>query len=315
MTNHYFIRTPNGITGPHSAREIRAMASDGRLNARDQISGDQTRWVPAESVKGLQFRSPAPAPTAQTPKRNFHRYLITLVVIVIAATSVYVALTESTQRAANLVTEKTPVMPAVERSPQPPRNEVGAIQSNSTQAATPPPVLPQVPAASKSQTPIAPVLPITTVPNPGRIGDVQVSVTDAELRDWVVGNIGNGRMIPGPYLVLSLSIENQTASKLVKYSQWSSSGSTDQPPGFLAKGLATLEDNFGNSYTVEVESDWVFGGAKAGALYPRKPLSERLVFQPPVDGIRYLDLTLFGAAVGQPGKLTLRIPASFIVHK
>lgn len=51
----YFIRSGRQISGPYSGRQIREMASSGRLAESDEISSDKVRWVPARDIPGLCF--------------------------------------------------------------------------------------------------------------------------------------------------------------------------------------------------------------------------------------------------------------------
>ena len=55
MAQQIFTRTRGGISGPHSAGDIREMARQGTLLPSDQISFDRKAWREACELKGLEF--------------------------------------------------------------------------------------------------------------------------------------------------------------------------------------------------------------------------------------------------------------------
>lgn len=56
MSQQWYCRIGENEFGPLSAAELRAMASSGRLSARDLVrSSQENPWSPAGRVRGLQF--------------------------------------------------------------------------------------------------------------------------------------------------------------------------------------------------------------------------------------------------------------------
>ncbi len=71
MPHEFWVRSANNVRGPFAASDLQRMARDGQLQPTDEISRDQSRWKPAEEIRGLQFSTPTQqrAPVA-SPQRN-----------------------------------------------------------------------------------------------------------------------------------------------------------------------------------------------------------------------------------------------------
>jgi hypothetical protein len=66
---NYWVKTPESgaVRGPFSGSQLKAMALNGELAGSELVSVDQTKWSPAERVKGLFPVMVEPTPASQKP--------------------------------------------------------------------------------------------------------------------------------------------------------------------------------------------------------------------------------------------------------
>jgi hypothetical protein len=145
-----------------------------------------------------------------------------------------------------------------------------------------------------------------------RQGDISVRVTKV-----ILGNVeGKGgfrnesRRSEEKLLQIQLSIENLSSTKIANVTGWS------YHP-FLGHGReAELVDNFGNTYRLSRFSEFDMRPdgqiAVTADIYPGKSTSDVVVFNPPVEGIQYLRLSLPADKFGSYGRIGFQIPASMI---
>ncbi|HUT12317.1 MAG TPA: DUF4339 domain-containing protein [Thermoguttaceae bacterium] len=136
-------------------------------------------------------------------------------------------------------------------------------------------------------------------------GDVRVKILSAKVGvPLFIGNSGNPARPkdPKPYLLIQVQLRNTHPNKKLDYTSWSVSR-TDLEP----------EDDFGNTYKPKRFA----GGAPMGQLtaesiYPDATIEDLLVFEPPIDKIKYLRLELPAEAFGESGTLRFEIPKPWI---
>lgn len=132
---------------------------------------------------------------------------------------------------------------------------------------------------------------------------------DPETDDWVVNvarpMIGHVSLHLGdsleaskePLLKIALSIESKNQNRKLDYKGWG-------PKYGLAKNPAYVRDEFGNRYKPLSFGLLTVDGQvmHTQAVYPGKPLQERLVFERPIDAAQFLILELPGEAMGVVGR-------------
>ncbi len=112
-------------------------------------------------------------------------------------------------------------------------------------------------------------------------------------------------------LMVNLELTNTSPTKKMEYSTWSGKDIS------FDRDYATLEDNFGNTYT---RVGFGLGTHPVGAIprresiYPSKSVNDMLVFELPIDAIEYLQLELPAKNFGGTGMLRLQIPREMIVR-
>ena len=60
MANQYYVKSDSDVTGPFNGGQLKQMAVSGALVRTALISVDQSKWVAAESIKGLTFPEATP---------------------------------------------------------------------------------------------------------------------------------------------------------------------------------------------------------------------------------------------------------------
>jgi hypothetical protein len=143
-------------------------------------------------------------------------------------------------------------------------------------------------------------------------GNVRVSVTEVRVgRVDLVGFGGKG-LSEHEQLQIKVLVKNLSNTKIVAFSRWQGCDlfRTDHVP---------LHDDFGNSYRNMVSGifgSWVAEKEKDAGInndiYPGMQVEDLLVFNPPVEGIKYLRLTLEAENFGGEGTLKFHIPVSMI---
>lgn len=145
---------------------------------------------------------------------------------------------------------------------------------------------------------------------PVRQGNLQVRV------EWVKvakvrlhEEIGDGSGTSKESLLgIKIEMLNISQTKKVEYSTWAGADFT------IDRDFATIEDNFGNKYkrvNFGLATKPV-GRTERDSIYPAKTISDLLIFEPPINGVQYLNLELPAANFGGEGMIRLQIPASMI---
>lgn len=148
---------------------------------------------------------------------------------------------------------------------------------------------------------------------PVRFGDIQVALPVVNVAKVVVGSpIDRKRSLSrDDHLIVFVQIENLSKTKKIHYESWQG-GSIS-----LVRDYATLEDNYGNTYKridFGFDAD-VAGHVERDSIYPGKTLGDVLVFEQPVDTVKYLNLELPARNVGGDGMIRVRIPADMIQRR
>ena len=65
----YFVKISGKKSGPLNSNNLKAIAADGTLSRQDLVSKDNTNWITAGNVKGLEF-PPAERPAARRAGLN-----------------------------------------------------------------------------------------------------------------------------------------------------------------------------------------------------------------------------------------------------
>jgi hypothetical protein len=165
-------------------------------------------------------------------------------------------------------------------------------------------------------------------------GDVRVQLTSVTLRNVRIRDVlGEESVSPTKNLTFGLLIENTSITRRIDFLGWSGAaaqtltlaelsagaggskpGGTDTPSA-PDRNAASLTDNLGRTY----QRIGLYLGAQIPgqvrtptALPPGKRLEDLLVFEPLLDKIEFLRLTLPAAAFGDTGVLRLHIPKAMI---
>ena len=70
MAKQFWVRRDGQVSGPYTATQLKQMGAAGQVSPADEVSTDQTAWVPATKVGGLlpaDAAADAPAPPRKTP--------------------------------------------------------------------------------------------------------------------------------------------------------------------------------------------------------------------------------------------------------
>lgn len=139
-------------------------------------------------------------------------------------------------------------------------------------------------------------------------GDVQVSVVSARIGKIALKDLTGENQSKDDLLQINLQIQNTSSVKKLEYRGWSGQQFS------LGKGVAHLEDNFGNAYK-RIDFGFgtdVVGQVKSDSIYPGKSILDTLVFELPVDTAECVRLELPGVAFGGEGFLRIEIPVGMI---
>jgi hypothetical protein len=286
MSRRYFIRTIRGETGPYSTSELRILIAKGDLGPDDHISDNKQRWVSVRSVRNLQPNDSSPDTTKNlnSPLRRIDKRMIWV--------ALWGITTAIAAAAGWLLGPQVVPRPPVQSQPNP-----LPIRTTTSTASQP-----------KSPQPAQPLI----VPTPGRIGDVEVSITKSQLNNMPVSSDGS-LLAWGPFLEVEVTIVNRSTSKLIDFRWWSASELAESSErnrlGILHPyAFVRITDEFGNVYRTYADSDRIYGGADRGPAYPSKPLRQKLLLNPPVASAKQLDFEFSGAAFQQPVSVLLRLP-------
>ena len=116
-----------------------------------------------------------------------------------------------------------------------------------------------------------------------------------------------------PYQQIVVRIENTDDNKKLEYTSWSDCWNFSGLG--RASNVATLMDNFDNIYQpidFSVTTKAV-GQIKSESIYPRKSITDLLVFDPPVDTVEHLKLELPATAFGGSGYLRFQIDRDIVI--
>jgi hypothetical protein len=144
-----------------------------------------------------------------------------------------------------------------------------------------------------------------------RQGDIQIAVKDIGIGPVLLSKITGGFEPTEDYLRIQLSVGNTSSTKKYDFHTWR--GSTIS----TSRDYATLTDNNGNIYKIIT-----FGFAQAiyntrdeSSIYPQQGFTDLVVFEKPVDGIKWIHLELPAANFGGSGMIRFEIPASRISYR
>ncbi|MGO9922091.1 MAG: hypothetical protein ACLQIB_46265 [Isosphaeraceae bacterium] len=139
-------------------------------------------------------------------------------------------------------------------------------------------------------------------------GDIRVKIDSAKV-DFVKlrETLGNDGQSKDKLLQISLQIENTGVTKKIEYGGW---GGSD----FSSDGVAALRDDLDNSYKRVGFgfSAQPVGQVRSESIYPRKSISDLLVFEVPIEKASFLKLELPGEVFGGTGKLRIKVPMKMV---
>ncbi|MAT70868.1 MAG: hypothetical protein CMJ58_15240 [Planctomycetaceae bacterium] len=145
---------------------------------------------------------------------------------------------------------------------------------------------------------------------PLQLGAVQIEIVSVHVGKVPLSQafLGDDAESVDAQLTVWLKISNTTTNKKIDYLGWMSDSAS-----FLDID-AELTDDADNRYR-----GVSFGGMTAvkgadtsGSIYPGKSISDAVVFEPPIDGAKYLDLKLSAKGCREEGEFRFRIPAEMI---
>ncbi|MFW5653362.1 MAG: hypothetical protein ACOC0P_04890 [Planctomycetota bacterium] len=132
--------------------------------------------------------------------------------------------------------------------------------------------------------------------------DVEVWVTDARVQQVAIESYSDEpNWSKSEYLVLTLKMNNTSASRKIDYAS------------FRDSFVLELSDDFGNIY-----KEAAFGfrdpveGVSYESMYPGDSVTDVLIFEVPVRSATYLNLVLPASKVDGTGRLHFRLPADMI---
>jgi TolA-binding protein len=140
-----------------------------------------------------------------------------------------------------------------------------------------------------------------------RRGDLRVQVTRVHIgKVELKGTLNEKGQSKDELLQIELTIKNLSTTKLIHLKGWG---------GAEFGGLPKLKDNFDNAYRgVEfgIFNRPVGQIKRTEDIYPGKTAADVLVFDVPVEGVKYLRLSLPCENFGEKGELRFQIPAAEI---
>ncbi len=144
------------------------------------------------------------------------------------------------------------------------------------------------------------------------VGDVEIRITSVTVGvvplTRIDGSLGESAK---SHLSIKIEVKNLSTNRKIRYESFAG-------PAFSPYAdRASLRDNFGNSYNaVGFKSLAVpVGRTERESIYPGKSIADVLLFEPPVDGIKFLDLELPLSLVEASGDARVRIPMSTLIHR
>jgi hypothetical protein len=141
-------------------------------------------------------------------------------------------------------------------------------------------------------------------------GELQVRVTDVKVgKVQLSDSFGGNQESRDDLLSISLELTNVSPTKKLDYKTWSGKDIS------FSRDFATLRDNFDNIYK---RIDFGFSTSPLGAvkgsesIYPNKSVIDVIVFEKPIEAVKYLRLELPAANFGGTGMLRFQIPVRMI---
>jgi hypothetical protein len=142
-------------------------------------------------------------------------------------------------------------------------------------------------------------------------GDMDVKIMGVQAGSVRIHKLtGGGADSTETYLSVRIRLRNQSPTKKFQYTTWNGGSLMNLGRG---GGGASLTDDNGNTYKPgEFGLEAPMGMVLQDSIYPRKELTDVLLFEPPVPGIKYLNLELPAENFGGSGSIRFHIPASEI---
>lgn len=155
--------------------------------------------------------------------------------------------------------------------------------------------------------------PATNLPEPldslkaATVGNFKVRIAKFRIGRFQVSGMGSEQLSKEPLFSVQIFVENLSETKKVEY----------RVPRVFSPGSGecSLTDNFGNDYRAHLPGgfDRISGQITiAEDIYPGHAISDRLIFDRPVDKADYLDLSFPGERFGEPSTVVFRIPVAKI---
>jgi hypothetical protein len=148
---------------------------------------------------------------------------------------------------------------------------------------------------------------VTTAPPPAtdkyESGGITVEVVSAKVGPVMVRMpLGPDQPTNDAYTAVTVRLTNSDPNRKVDYRSWSYGG-------IAPRSTPTLTDQNGNSYkVVNVGINDVVGQVgRSASLYPDKPITDLILFEPPLQSATALTLELPASAIGHEGKIRLRV--------
>jgi hypothetical protein len=139
--------------------------------------------------------------------------------------------------------------------------------------------------------------------------ELRVRIKSARVGRVPLTSLGIGGQSKKNALMVFVEMANESATKKVDYETW---GGINP---LINEHIPRLTDNFGNQYKT-ISFDLVTevkDKLKRESIHPGKKIVDVIVFEPPLENAKYLDLALPTSAFGGKGKpLRFRIPAAMI---
>jgi hypothetical protein len=142
-----------------------------------------------------------------------------------------------------------------------------------------------------------------------RVGDVQIQIKEAKVGKIAVKDMfGADKQSNDDLLEVTVEISNLSTGKKIDFSTWQG-----ETMGFDTT-YASLTDNNDNTYkrinfgaTAKI-----VGSVDNESIYPGKAVTDMLVFEKPVDTVKWLHLELPAKNIKGEGVIRIEIPASMI---
>lgn len=149
---------------------------------------------------------------------------------------------------------------------------------------------------------------------PVKQGDVQIQVARAKVDYVLVNDPTSMSDEPArsndPQLIITIELRNLSITRKLDYRTWAGRSIS------FERDFATLEDNFGNSYK-RVNFGFMstpVARTESSSIFPKKTITDVLIFEPPIDAAIHLDLELPAKNFGGTGMIRIRIPMTQVAR-